>query len=142
MSSGHSRSRKGLILALLATPLAGCFSGFQPSLLTLHGLPKPVMLSRVDRIGGGAPLPAQKTGDFEGESVSMQSSSEDANYRYTYTKVDNVQVRTDAQIALAKAGPDGDIRITTMRAWARGWPAGVKNTVYLQGDVMSVGGGK
>ena len=53
MSQGSTRSRRGLALALLATPLAGCFSGFQPSLLTMHGVKKPIMLSTTDRIGGG-----------------------------------------------------------------------------------------
>lgn len=140
MSQGSTRSRRGLALALLATPLAGCFSGFQPSLLTMHGVKKPIMLSTTDRIGGGAPLSTQKAGEFEGESVSMHSESEDSMYRYTYDRVDNVQVVTNAQTALGKGGENSEIRVTTLRAWARGWPAGVKNTVYVEGDVVNVGG--
>jgi len=132
----------GLALAFLATPLAGCFSGFQPSLLTMQGIKKPIMLTPVDRIGGGAPLPTQKVGEYEGESISIHTEHEDSQYRYSFTKVNNVQAIVDAQKALAKTGPNGAIKVNTLRAWARGWPAGVKNTVYIDGDVVNVGGGQ
>jgi hypothetical protein len=143
MSSRIVGPRRGkLLLALAVAPLAGCFAGFQPSLLTLHGLQKPVMLTSVDRIGGGAALATQKAGAFEGESVSIMTQSQDQNYSYSYEKVNNVEVVADAQKALDLGGPDSEIKVTTLRAWARGWPAGVKNTVYIQGDVVKVGGGK
>jgi hypothetical protein len=132
-----------LLLALVALPLVGCFSGMQPSLMTLQSVKKPVMLTPVDRIGGGAPLPSQKTGEFEGESVALFTHSESyEGATVDRTKIDNVQVVVDAQKALAQAGPDSEIKVTTLRAWARGWPAGVKNTVHIEGDVVTMGGAK
>jgi hypothetical protein len=133
------------VMAVASLTLGGCFSGMQPSLLTLRTINAPVMLSPVDRIGGGTPTPKQKVGDFDGESVSMQAHSEYSSGTMVTTvdetKVNNVQVIVEAARALAAAGPGALIQITKLRVWSRGWPAGVKNTVYIEGDVVRMGAG-
>jgi hypothetical protein len=138
--------RLSLTLAAGSLALAGCFGGMSPSLITFQGIKRPIMLSSVDRIGGGAPMPVTKVSEVEGQSVALFTSSTSSNGTTTtttdVTKINNVEVFTDVVKGLEEAGPQSQIQITTLRAWARGWPTGVKNTVYIQGDVVRSGGGK
>jgi hypothetical protein len=124
----------------------GCLGHFQPAAASFEGISQPVMLGSVDRIGGGAPLPTTKTGDFEGESTAIysRSTSTTGNIETTTTRdmTNNLQITLDAQKALQNAGPDGGIRVTTLRPWSKGFIVIVKSTVVVEGDVVKVGGGK
>lgn len=140
----------GWLLASGLFAVAGCFGTLQPVSATFQGMNNPVLLGPVDRIGGAAPAPARKVGDFEGQASSVFANNEyhstSGNISYTTTETvsrrDESQIQVDALKALSVAGGQGDIRVTTLRTWARGWPTGTKNTVYVEGDVVDVGGGK
>jgi hypothetical protein len=140
----------GWLLAGALLTAAGCFGTIKPVSATFQGMNNPVLLGPVDRIGGAAPTRAHKVGDFEGEASSVFAQNQyhrtSGNITYETTETvnrrDESQIQIDALKALSVVGGQGDIRVTTLRTWARGWPTGTKNTVYVEGDVVEVGGGK
>jgi hypothetical protein len=157
MHDTHQRGPRGAaaratrwLLAGASLAVTGCFGTLQPVSATFQGMNNPVLLGPIDRIGGGSSAPARKVGDFEGEASSVfaqnqyHSTSGNISYETTETvsRRDASQIQVDALKALSVVGGQGEIRVTTLRTWARGWPTGTKNTVYVEGDVVDVGGGK
>jgi hypothetical protein len=134
---------------LPVTLLAACVGHLQPERATFQGIPRPIMLSGVDRIGGGAPAPARRVAGFDGEAVSLVAHSESRTETATTvtttttdtTLVNNVDLY-NAAIEALQPGPDLAIVITKLRPWARGYISFIKNTVMIEGDVVVVGGGR
>ena len=133
-------------LTTLLVLVAGCVGHLQPSVATFAGIPSPIMLSKVDRIGGGALAPVHKVAEFEGEAVSLYAHSEtrteDAT-TITTTSIDTMRVNNaelyNAAAAALQAVPNASIMITKLRPWASGYLSFVKNTVLVEGLVVLVG---
>lgn len=130
------------LLALAPLLLAGCVAHMSPSTANFSGIKRPMMLGNLDRIGGGAPLPSQKVGEFEGKSVAAFSQTHSGGYETTTNLVNNLDIFVDAGKAMVLGGPLAEIRVTTLRTWAFGYLCCLKNTVYVVGDVVSVRGAK
>jgi hypothetical protein len=128
---------------LVSSVLTGCFGRLQPVTASFRGVPRPMMLSKVTRIGGGTPAARERVGGFEGEAVSMYAESEsrsrEGNFivttRTQSTIIDNVTLYNAAIRALERA-PDAVIRITLLRPWSRGFVSFVRSTVKIEGDVV------
>lgn len=126
-----------------AAVLAGCVGRLQPVTASFRGVPRPMMLSNVTRIGGGHAESRERVGSFEGEAVSMYSQSESRQRQGNYivttsrttTMIDNVALFNAAMSALERA-PNAVIRITLLRPWARGFVSFVKSSVLVEGDVV------
>lgn len=126
--------RKQLLLAPACAFVAGCFGTLQPSTATFEGVNRPVLLGPVDRIGGGSALPTRAVGDYEGEAESFVASDDHS----TTLAEDNASLVHAAVELLDKAGPDGDLRVTKVRAWAWGYIRIIKNKVLIKGNVVAV----
>ena len=146
MSNRNESWSRGAAALFALASLGGCVAHMQPAAAGFAGLPQPIMLGSVDRVGGGAPLPMTKTGEFESESkaVFSNSSSTTGNVRTTVTRdmTDNLQIVVDAAQALGAGGPDSEMRVTTLRPWSKGYMVIVKSTVMVSADVVKVGGAK
>ena len=129
-------------LPLVTAALAGCVGYVKPATGILQGIRQPVLLTPVDRLGGGKPLPTREVGHFEGQAEALftQSTSQSGGYQVTTThdSTDNTGLSVGAINALADKGDKADIRLTTIRARSYGWPTGIKSRVYAEGVVVLV----
>lgn len=132
-----------VFLPLLTALSAGCVGYVKPATGILQGIHQPVLLTPVDRLGGGKPLPTRQVGEYEGQAEAFfaQSSHQSVNYQVTVTHdvTDNTGLAVGALKALADKGPQADIRLTTVRTRSYGWPTGIKSRVYAEGVVVLVG---
>lgn len=141
--NGSPDARRVALLALpVAALLGGCVGHMKPVAAHFDGIQQPMMLGSLDRIGGGAPLPVTKAGEFEGEATAVYAQSSNSTSTTTYDAINNLDIYVDAQKALTTAGPGSEIRITTLRNWSKGFISIVKSTVVVEGDVVKVGGAK
>jgi hypothetical protein len=134
--------RTVLLLAVCSPALAGCFGTFQPATATFETVDKPVLLGPIDRIGGGAALKTHHVSDYEGEAISLSAHSETATTTTDTTVIDNVSMVKEARDKLGNAGPTSDIRVTKLRPWAKGYVSFVKNTVLVEGNVVTIEGAR
>jgi hypothetical protein len=132
-------ARDAIGLACACVLLAGCFGSLQPATATYQGVLRPVLLGPVDRIGGGPALPTERIASYEGEASAHFARSETQTHVTESQGFDNLTMVVVAVEKLEKVGPSGDIRITQLRAWARGYISFIKNEVRIQGTVVSVG---
>jgi hypothetical protein len=70
--------------------LAGCGGVVGTTTATFPSCPVPVLLSRIDRVGGKAPTPSLPTGTldhFALRAADTKSADSQREYRYAYTEV-------------------------------------------------------
>ena len=119
---------------------------------SLRGVPLPILLGPVDRVGGGTPLPVTKVFEFDGEASRhfMQGSySTTAGNMVTTTSWQEEHWSGDDAIKAAawratKGDLSKDIHVTKLKAknYVIFFGTAVKAYVAVEGDVMSPGGGR
>lgn len=135
------RSRPSFALPVAGALLAGCFGTLQPATANLKGFDRPVLLGPVDRIGGGARLPTRHVAGYEGEATAHFARSESGGTVTESQGFDNLTMVKKAAGKLDQAGPDGELRVTKVRAWGKGFISVIKNSVLVEGEVVAVEGG-
>jgi hypothetical protein len=88
----------------------------------------------IDRIVQRRRSTCAAVGDYEGEASAFVASDDYS----TTIGVNNASMVEAAVQQLDKAGSDGDLRVTKVRAWAWGYISIIKNTVFIKGSVVAV----
>ena len=135
------RTRSLPALAVVGGLVTGCFGTLQPATASFQGVQQPVLLGPVDRIGGGPALPTRKVSGYSGSASALFARSETSTQVTEVTAFDNLTMVKDAVAKLGPVGAGGDLRVTQVRVWAKGFISFIKNTVRVKGNVVAVGGG-
>jgi hypothetical protein len=136
LPSGVARlARVALLLAPLPS-LSACFGHLTPAEATMAAVEAPVLLGPVDRVGGGKPLPYEKTGEYEATSKHSFSHQESGGYSYD-TQIIESETNQEAEYA-TRGDRYKDIRLTEVKPQAVGVIAVVKARVDGEGDVVRV----
>jgi hypothetical protein len=127
---------------MAAPVIGGCIAHLSPATGALPAVDQPVLLGPVDHIGGGPAFATTKVREFDGEAKASFGSSTSGGTTTDVTIINNAELNHDALAALSGTGENADIRVTTLRAWGWGYIVKIKNTVYVAGDVVTVGAAK
>lgn len=135
------RTRTHAALAIAGGLVTGCFGTLQPATASFQGVQQPVLLGPVDRIGGGPALSTRRVSSYAGSATALFARSESSTHVTETNAFDNLTMVKVAVAKLDPVGPGGDLRVTQVRVWAKGFISFIKNTVRIKGNVVAVGGG-